>query len=105
MSLSHTHTLTRAHSCALIYRHTDIQHLPNTADPAIQRLTSLLDRLDRWIDDYPPLDDPTQRFGSKDYRKWCQRLVEVGSLGSGWGRGEVLVILLIIITSSHSRTR
>jgi hypothetical protein len=38
---------------------------------------ALLDRLDAQIDQYPPEDMGTQRFGNKAFRKWHERLVKV----------------------------
>ncbi|KAJ8286526.1 hypothetical protein GJAV_G00040160 [Gymnothorax javanicus] len=39
----------------------------------VQKLLSLLDTLDRWIDETPPVDQPS-RFGNKAYRTWYARL-------------------------------
>lgn len=44
---------------------------------AIQSLLKLLDTLDGWIDEIPPLESP-QRFGNLAFRTWGKRLEEVG---------------------------
>jgi serine/threonine-protein phosphatase 2A activator len=36
----------------------------------------MLDTLNEWIDDFPPLENP-QRFGNKAFRLWTAKLVEV----------------------------
>ena len=42
-----------------------------------QQMVALLDELDKWITDIPPIDQP-QRFGNKAFRDWFARLTEVG---------------------------
>ncbi|XP_045144510.1 serine/threonine-protein phosphatase 2A activator isoform X2 [Echinops telfairi] len=42
---------------------------------AIEKLVVLLDTLDRWIDETPPVDQPS-RFGNKAYRTWYAKLDE-----------------------------
>src|SRR5216683_2895532 len=44
----------------------------------IQRVLGLLDQLDKWIDEIPPLPTP-QRFGNLAFRTWGERLEEVRS--------------------------
>ncbi|KAM4634517.1 serine/threonine-protein phosphatase 2A activator [Polymixia lowei] len=39
----------------------------------IEKLLDLLDTLDRWIDETPPVDQPS-RFGNKAYRAWYAKL-------------------------------
>ncbi|KAI1882357.1 hypothetical protein AGOR_G00249850 [Albula goreensis] len=39
----------------------------------VEKLLSLLDTLDRWIDETPPVDQPS-RFGNKAYRAWYAKL-------------------------------
>ncbi|KAJ8261066.1 hypothetical protein COCON_G00167890 [Conger conger] len=39
----------------------------------VEKLISLLDTLDRWIDETPPVDQPS-RFGNKAYRTWYAKL-------------------------------
>ncbi|KAL9553534.1 hypothetical protein MBANPS3_003236 [Mucor bainieri] len=36
---------------------------------------NMLDTLDSWIDEFPPLENP-QRFGNKAFRSWTAKLVE-----------------------------
>ena len=43
----------------------------------VVKVIALLDKLDQWVDDIPPLQTP-QRFGNLAFRKWGQRLEEVG---------------------------
>ncbi|EGW11906.1 Serine/threonine-protein phosphatase 2A regulatory subunit B', partial [Cricetulus griseus] len=40
---------------------------------AIEKLVALLNTLDRWIDETPPVDQPS-RFGNKAYRTWYAKL-------------------------------
>uniref|UniRef100_G1PI03 Serine/threonine-protein phosphatase 2A activator n=1 Tax=Myotis lucifugus TaxID=59463 RepID=G1PI03_MYOLU len=40
---------------------------------AIEKLVALLNTLDRWIDETPPMDQPS-RFGNKAFRTWYARL-------------------------------
>ncbi|KAI8642085.1 hypothetical protein BD408DRAFT_367126 [Parasitella parasitica] len=40
-----------------------------------QHILDMLNTLDAWIDDFPPLDNP-QRFGNKAFRFWAAKLVE-----------------------------
>ncbi|XP_016052119.1 PREDICTED: serine/threonine-protein phosphatase 2A activator isoform X2 [Miniopterus natalensis] len=40
---------------------------------AIEKLVALLNTLDRWIDETPPMDQPS-RFGNKAYRTWYAKL-------------------------------
>uniref|UniRef100_A0A5F9DPS4 Serine/threonine-protein phosphatase 2A activator n=1 Tax=Oryctolagus cuniculus TaxID=9986 RepID=A0A5F9DPS4_RABIT len=42
---------------------------------AVEKLLALLDTLDRWIDETPPVDQPS-RFGNKAYRTWYAKLDE-----------------------------
>ncbi|TFK24812.1 serine/threonine-protein phosphatase 2A activator 1 [Coprinopsis marcescibilis] len=48
---------------------------PPESSPAILKMVSLLETLDRWIDEIPPLKTP-QRFGNLAFRTWGQRLDE-----------------------------
>ncbi|XP_022783824.1 serine/threonine-protein phosphatase 2A activator-like [Stylophora pistillata] len=42
---------------------------------ALEKLITMLETLDTWIDEIPPTDQP-QRFGNKAFRTWCSRLDE-----------------------------
>ncbi|KAG6888007.1 hypothetical protein C0992_009920 [Termitomyces sp. T32_za158] len=55
------------------------QFLPwtSSSSQAITRTLELLDTLDLWIDEIPPLQSP-QRFGNLAFRTWGARLEEVG---------------------------
>ncbi|KAG7249338.1 hypothetical protein CRUP_007141 [Coryphaenoides rupestris] len=44
----------------------------------VEKLLDLLETLDRWIDETPPVDQPS-RFGNKAYRTWYGKLDQVGS--------------------------
>ncbi|XP_063100249.1 serine/threonine-protein phosphatase 2A activator isoform X3 [Cavia porcellus] len=46
-----------------------------TVSEAIEKLVALLNTLDRWIDEIPPVDQPS-RFGNKAFRTWYARLNE-----------------------------
>lgn len=49
------------------------------ADPLIQRVAAVLtvlDKLNTWIDEVPPLQTP-QRFGNLAFREWGKRLEDV----------------------------
>ncbi|KAF8992366.1 hypothetical protein BDQ17DRAFT_211013 [Cyathus striatus] len=53
-------------------------HLPwSSGNPSasINRVLTLLDTLDHWIDEIPPLETP-QRFGNLAFRTWGKRLEE-----------------------------
>ncbi|KIM52999.1 hypothetical protein SCLCIDRAFT_18052 [Scleroderma citrinum Foug A] len=52
-----------------------IQQADEPCGPAITALLSMLDTLDGWIDDIPPLQSP-QRFGNQAFRTWGDRLTE-----------------------------
>ncbi|KFP09086.1 Serine/threonine-protein phosphatase 2A activator, partial [Egretta garzetta] len=41
--------------------------------PPIEKLVALLNTLDRWIDETPPVDQPS-RFGNKAFRTWYAKL-------------------------------
>ncbi|XP_041378741.1 serine/threonine-protein phosphatase 2A activator-like [Gigantopelta aegis] len=41
--------------------------------PIIGRLTAMLDKLSKWVDEIPPLEQP-QRFGNKAFRTWLDRV-------------------------------
>jgi len=41
----------------------------------VQSLVGVLDELERWIEDFPPLEQP-MRFGNKAFRQWQARLQE-----------------------------
>ncbi|KAK6979615.1 serine/threonine-protein phosphatase 2A activator [Biomphalaria glabrata] len=45
--------------------------------PVVEKLIEILDKLDTWIDEIPPIDQP-QRFGNKAFRIWFQKLSEEG---------------------------
>lgn len=53
---------------------------------AIEKLVALLNTLDRWIDETPPVDQPS-RFGNKAYRTWYAKLEEVRLPQTGVGAG------------------
>jgi hypothetical protein len=42
----------------------------------VHKVLGLLDELDRWIDEVPPLPTP-QRFGNLAFRTWGERLEQV----------------------------
>ncbi|KAJ8386705.1 hypothetical protein AAFF_G00166540 [Aldrovandia affinis] len=44
-----------------------------TVSEAVAKLLSVLDTMDRWIDETPPVDQPS-RFGNKAYRLWYAKL-------------------------------
>lgn len=41
---------------------------------AVQKLMTIFDKLNSWIDEYPPIDQP-QRFGNKAFKSFYDRLV------------------------------
>lgn len=47
----------------------------DSASPIVKALVEVLDEMERWIDDFPPLQQP-MRFGNKAFRQWHARLVE-----------------------------
>lgn len=44
----------------------------------VEKLLTLLGTLDRWIDETPPVDQPS-RFGNKAYRTWYAKLDQVST--------------------------
>jgi len=44
-----------------------------SSDERINKILHLLDRLDQWIDETPPTEQP-QRFGNQSFRLWYQKL-------------------------------
>ncbi|KAI9591904.1 hypothetical protein BDF19DRAFT_425886 [Syncephalis fuscata] len=65
------HFIKQLNTCALNRRISD----PCEESTMLLRLVSLLDELDTWIDDFPPLPTP-QRFGNKAFRSFITRLEE-----------------------------
>lgn len=53
-----------------------LDRLP-TASPLIRGLYGMIEELERWVDDFPPLAQP-MRFGNKAFQQWHARLVERG---------------------------
>uniref|UniRef100_A0A671R5P2 Serine/threonine-protein phosphatase 2A activator n=1 Tax=Sinocyclocheilus anshuiensis TaxID=1608454 RepID=A0A671R5P2_9TELE len=47
----------------------------------VEKLLAMLGTLDRWIDETPPVDQPS-RFGNKAYRTWYAKLDQVSALPS-----------------------
>lgn len=52
------------------------EQLPS-ASPLIRGLVGVLDELERWVAEFPPLEQP-MRFGNKAFAQWHARLVERG---------------------------
>ncbi|XP_075214757.1 serine/threonine-protein phosphatase 2A activator-like [Lycorma delicatula] len=50
-----------------------LRDLPDT--PISRGVCDVLEVLDKWIDDIPPIEQP-QRFGNKAFRTWCVKLKE-----------------------------
>lgn len=46
-------------------------------------LVKLLETLDSWIDEFPPVDQP-QRFGNKAFRSWFEKLQQVNCIVFYW---------------------
>lgn len=42
----------------------------------VQSIVAMLEKLDRWIDEIPPSEQP-QRFGNKSFRIWMERVEKV----------------------------
>lgn len=42
----------------------------------VSKALELLETLDKWIDETPPIDQP-QRFGNKAFKLWYKKLQEV----------------------------
>lgn len=57
-----------------VVRSKPIRDLPETI--VIRGILDLLDTLDQWITDIPPIEQP-QRFGNKAFRTWWSNLKEV----------------------------
>lgn len=52
----------------------------------IEKLVTLLNTLDQWIDETPPVDQPS-RFGNKAFRTWYAKVDQVGWRGAERERG------------------
>lgn len=53
----------------------EIPGTDGSCSPTAAALISILDELDSWIDDIPPLQSP-QRFGNLAFRTWGDRLTQ-----------------------------
>ena len=49
---------------------------PVPASPVIDKLEKLIDKLSRWVDETPAIDQP-QRFGNKAFRTWWEKIRDV----------------------------
>jgi len=49
----------------------------SSASATVRELTDMLDEFERWVDDFPPLQQP-MRFGNRAFSQWHERLVERG---------------------------
>uniref|UniRef100_A0A914HBC5 Serine/threonine-protein phosphatase 2A activator n=1 Tax=Globodera rostochiensis TaxID=31243 RepID=A0A914HBC5_GLORO len=49
-----------------------------TVGETANKIISILDILEAWIDEYPPEDMGKQRFGNKSFKKWFERFVSEG---------------------------
>jgi len=47
-----------------------------TSSEKVDKVLQLLEILNKWIDETPPIDQP-QRFGNKAFKTWYQKLKEV----------------------------
>lgn len=60
-------------------RITDVLHkfntLPNEISPIVQSIRHMLDTIENWVDEYPPLDIKS-RFGNPAFKTWYKRLDE-----------------------------
>lgn len=45
----------------------------------VEGLLDVLDTMDKWIEEFPPVDQP-QRFGNSAFRDWFDKLDEVITL-------------------------
>lgn len=54
-------------------------HAHNCYLQEVKSMLDLLDKLDSWIDEIPPLPTP-QRFGNLAFRTWGKRLEDVRSV-------------------------
>lgn len=71
---------------------------------AIEKLVALLNTLDRWIDETPPMDQPS-RFGNKAFRTWYAKLDQVRLPQTGLGAGLEGAFRHIRITGSLLKWR
>lgn len=42
----------------------------------VEKLVELIEKLSRWVDETPPIDQP-QRFGNKAFRTWWEKIRDV----------------------------
>merc|ERR1711920_555155 len=64
------------------------------ASPLIRGLVAMLDELERWVDEFPPLAQP-MRFGNRAFRQWHARLCE---------RGEALLVEALKVAPAALRS-
>ena len=46
------------------------------ASPVIDKLLKVVEKLSRWVDEMPPVEQP-QRFGNKAFRNWWEKVRDV----------------------------
>ena len=46
------------------------------ASPVIDKLLKVMEKLSRWVDEMPPVEQP-QRFGNKAFRNWWEKVRDV----------------------------
>ena len=44
--------------------------------PVVDKLVKLIEKLSRWVDETPAIDQP-QRFGNKAFRTWWEKIRDV----------------------------
>jgi serine/threonine-protein phosphatase 2A activator len=50
-----------------------------TVSPAVQSLIAVLDKIDSFIEDFPPKDLGAQRFGNTAFRDWHAKLTKASA--------------------------
>lgn len=43
----------------------------------LEKLLKILDTMESWITEFPPVDQADQRFGNKAFRDWFEKLKQV----------------------------
>lgn len=66
----------------------------------VEKLLDLLGTLDQWINETPPVDQPS-RFGNKAFRTWYSKLDQVCTHTGSWKSSQQGAINLLVFNSVY----
>lgn len=66
------------------------------ASPEIEKLCVLLETLNGWIDEIPPVQQP-QRFGNQAFKVWYNRLKDVSFIFKNYNVGCQLQVVVYML--------